>query len=84
MARPTRKQEQSSETTMVKVARAIGTGVGKLAALAGETAGPEPASATSKQGKLPKKGKQRVPRRLKKKQQKAVGRPRGSVSAHNK
>ena len=70
---PRKKTEpENSEGVLVTAAKAIGRAAGKAAAVAG--LGPDAAAAPAKKGRLPKKHKQRLPRRQKKAQKKAQSR----------
>jgi hypothetical protein len=63
----------NSKDVLVNAAKAIGTAAGKVVALAGAAPGGTPPPAKSmKKGKLPKKDKPHLPRRLKKAQKKAA------------
>lgn len=58
----------TKKNVLVNTAKAIGTAAGKVVSLVGST----PAGTPVKKGKLPKKDKPHLPRRLKKAQKKAA------------
>jgi hypothetical protein len=64
---------EKEDNVLVSAAKAIGTAAGKVASLAGASES-QPATKSSKVGKLLKKDKQRVPRKQKKAAQKAASR----------
>jgi hypothetical protein len=64
------KKPNTKDNVLVNTAKAIGTAAGKVVSLVGAA----PAGTPVKKGKLPKKDKPRLPRRLKKAQKKAAKR----------
>jgi len=80
-----KKKAEPDAGLLINAAKAIGKAVGKVAAVSG--AKPEPPAklnqseaASVKTGKLPKKNKQRLPRRQKKMQKKAQAKSSAPVS----
>lgn len=68
--KPTTPQD-TKDNSIVTAAKVTGTAACKIASLTGATPEAPPHAKTTKKGKLPKKHKQRLPRRQKKAQQKA-------------
>jgi hypothetical protein len=66
-----KKEEKTEESPVVVAAKAIGKAAGKVAAMAGAT-GPVLKAPAVKRGKLVAKNKKRLPRKVKKAQQKAA------------
>ncbi len=77
-------QENKSESTLVKAAKAIGKAAGTVASLAGVQAETAALGASKEKGKLSKKNKHRLPRREKKAQRKTMGRHGSSHDSVNR
>lgn len=68
-------KKKTPENVLVTTAKAIGSAAGKVVSLAGAAAaGIAPSTKSKKKGKLLKKDKPHLPRRLKKAQKKAAAR----------
>lgn len=76
MARKTKIDENDSGA-LITAAKAVGSAAGKIASMVGAGA-PNPAPA-ARAGKLPKKNKQRLPRRQKKAMRRARNAPAASL-----
>ena len=66
-------KKSAEEGVLIAAAKTIGKAAGTVAALAGiESSSPPPPSNSTAKGRLPKKGKTRLPRRQKKAQNRAA------------